>query len=252
MAIFGFLAALPTIAVPLVMLQSTLNWSYSLAAFPIAVVLGIATAIGVAHWNWSRIKRELSNADSVEGMIAVNQRQRKLQMRGIPLMFLVAIAAISTTFALFSMNIRNRQPRLPTVAPAATFSSQKPSVSMFVSDSGSFSRVVENDRVAYVIYFSGPMTSISRSTSNQSTFTWLEDEVLEIERNLRIQILRFPQKPLEIRINGKVFDCRPGSVFEIQKDGLVRLATVDPTLSVDCDLTMVKKAIALATNPMER
>jgi hypothetical protein len=117
MAIFGFLAALPTIAVPLVMLQTTLNWSYSLAAFPIAVVLGIATAIGVSHWNWSKIKRELANADSIEGMVAVNQRQRKLQKRGIPLMFLVAIGAILITFAMFSISMRNRQPLSPAIAP---------------------------------------------------------------------------------------------------------------------------------------
>lgn len=252
MAIFGFLAALPTIAVPLVMLQTTLNWSYSLAAFPIAVVLGIATAIGVSHWNWSKIKRELSNADSIEGMVAVNQRQRKMQMRGIPLMFLVAIAAISITFVLFTTNIRNRQPLLPAIAPATTVARPKPTASVFVSDSGSFSRVVEHDRIAYIVYFAGPMTSISRSTSNQSTFAWLEDEVLEIEKNLRIQILRNAVSPSEIRFNGKVLNFRPGSVFEIQKDGLVRLATVDPTLSVDCDLTMVKKAIALAADPMER
>jgi serine/threonine protein kinase len=117
MAFFGFLAALPTIVIPLVLLRTSLNWSYSLAAFPIAVVLGIAIAIGASHWNWSRIKRELSNADSVEGMIAVNQRQRKLQMRVIPLMFLVAIAAIATTFAMFSISIRNRQPLSPAIAP---------------------------------------------------------------------------------------------------------------------------------------
>jgi hypothetical protein len=50
-------------------------------------------------------------------MNAVNQRQRKLQMRVIPLMFLVAIAAIATTFAMFSISIRNRQPLSPAIAP---------------------------------------------------------------------------------------------------------------------------------------
>ncbi|MEO7298030.1 MAG: serine/threonine-protein kinase [Verrucomicrobiota bacterium] len=199
-----------------------------------------------ASWRGSVDSQFRPNVQSVTRGASVGNVTVAFQTRYDTVGLLQVMGVVKDTAGV---KIRYKLVQQKSAAPVQFDRRKQPAAEHLSRDNHSVMIHHDGAKLHYAIYYEGDFSSSSRSSRNTRSLQWTDDTTLRLKKNGRTVVyLRESVNPDQLRINGREFDLRRGSVFVLNDDSNVEQLNLFPSLAVARDLSAMHTMVTGAAS----